>query len=348
MKLHPLAGHGPARHQLADAMDRKRLPQMLLITGPAGVGKQRLGLWIAQRLLCERPGDDPCGECIPCRQVLGLAHPDVHWVMPVLRPKASDLAKQVEEIGELQGEKLAERREQPLYGPPDGMAGHFVSTARLLSKRAQLRPSSGPLQVFLIGHADRLVPQEASPDAANALLKLMEEPPPDTYVILTTDRLEGILPTIRSRAVRLRLGRLPDELVRGFLKQTHPEASQARIEEMVRQAGGAIGQVVGDQDRKAESAAGRWLDALEHGEAALLEEALRQAPWSARGDFTSMLDDIARRLGDRMRHSAGSGGSLEREFAALDRLAEAREAAQQNVNPQLLLAVLGAEMSEER
>lgn len=347
MKLHPLAGHGSARQQLARAMELERLPQMLLITGPAGVGKQRVGLWIAQRLLCEQPADDPCGQCMPCRQVLGLAHPDLHWFMPVLRPKASEPAKQVEEIAELLGEKLAERREDPLYGPPDGMAGHFVSTARLLSKRAQLRPSSGPVQVFLIGHADRLVPQEASPEAANALLKLMEEPPPGTYVVLTTDRLEEILPTIRSRAVRLRLGRLPDDEVRGFLEQSFPEASPARIQEMVRQAGGAIGQVVGNQDRKAESAAGRWLDALEHGEAALLEEALRQAPWSARGEFTSMLDDIALRLGDRMKERAGSGGHLRREFIALDRLAEAREAAQQNVNPQLLLAVLGTQMSEE-
>ena len=75
------------------------MPQAILITGPQGVGKQRLGLWMAQRLFCSTrrsagaPMDaevEPCGECRECRLVLGLAHPDLHWMVPIPRPKAAE------------------------------------------------------------------------------------------------------------------------------------------------------------------------------------------------------------------------------------------------------------------
>lgn len=348
MKMHPLTGHETAREQLAQAIRKDRLPQLLLVTGPEGVGKQRLGLWLAQRLLCEDPaGVEPCGKCAACIQVTGLAHPDVHWFVPVPRPKASEAGKQMEEVAELLAEKMAERREEPLYGPPEGLAGHFVSTARLLLQRAQMRPSSGKAQVFLVGHADRLIPQEASPEAANALLKLLEEPPPGTYLVLTTDRIEAVLPTIRSRAVRLRLSRLPDQVVRGFLEE-RLEKKGRELDALVHQAAGAIGQAVAEPDRKAASTADAWLNAVKQGGEAVLEQALRQPPWSARGDFTALLDELTRQVMERARTAAAAGQPADRHLADLERIAEAREAAQQNVNPQLLLAVLGAGMSEER
>src|SRR5262245_47888673 len=173
MPLLPLIGHEGSRSQLAAAIRRATLPQLLLLTGPAGTGKQRLGLWIAQRLFCEGPPGEPCGVCRPCRLVLGLNHPDLHWMIPVPRPKAGEPDKQIEELEDLRGEALADRRQRPLYGPPEGLAGHFVATARLLIRQAALRPVEGRIRVFLVGYAERLVPQESSPEAANALLKLL-------------------------------------------------------------------------------------------------------------------------------------------------------------------------------
>ena len=81
----------------------------MVLTGPVGVGKQRLALWIAQLLFCERPADEPCGSCIGCRQTLELRHPDLHWLIPIPRPKAADPEKQVEEAAEAIGELLEER-----------------------------------------------------------------------------------------------------------------------------------------------------------------------------------------------------------------------------------------------
>ena len=94
------------------------------------MGKQRLALWAAQLLFCEGRRPSPAGRAGVAGWIEGLAHPDLHWVMPVPRPRAAEPDKQVEEIAEAQAELLEERRKQPLYGAPDGLAGHFVATAR--------------------------------------------------------------------------------------------------------------------------------------------------------------------------------------------------------------------------
>jgi len=118
--------------------------------------------------------------------VLGLAHADLHWFVPIPRPKAADPAKQVEEAAEALAAAMEERRAKPLYPKPDGMAGHPISVVRLLQQRAGLTSVEGGRRVFIIGEADRLVPQESSQEAANALLKLLEEPPPGALFVLTT------------------------------------------------------------------------------------------------------------------------------------------------------------------
>ena len=186
MTVYPLLGHEAQRILVERAFRSGRLPQVLLLTGPPGVGKQRFGLWVGQLLLCDGPSPQgPCETCQSCRQVAVLAHPDLHWLMPVARPKAGEADKQVEELAQAVEETLAARRAEPSYNPPGGMTGHFVATARLLQRRAALTPAQGKRKVFLLAEADRLVPQEASQEAANALLELLEEPPADTQFLLT-------------------------------------------------------------------------------------------------------------------------------------------------------------------
>src|SRR3989441_9881426 len=84
MPLPPLIGHERVKTKLAGAHASGKLPQALLLAGPRGVGKQRLALWLAQLIHCEVPGggQEPCGQCHPCRLVLSLQHPDVHWFVP--------------------------------------------------------------------------------------------------------------------------------------------------------------------------------------------------------------------------------------------------------------------------
>lgn len=360
--MHPMYGHYEARRRLAQALARDQLPQVVLISGPAGIGKQRLGLWLAQLLFCERPALEPCRNCRSCRLVEGLSHPDLHWIIPILRPKASDPDKQVDEATESIASAVAERRAEPLYAPPDGMASHGVASARVVLRRAVMTPVEGRRKVFIVGEADRLVPQDSSPEAANALLKLLEEPPADTVVILTTVDMNRLLPTVRSRAAPLRLTRLPDEEVRRFLEEVLGDSVPAKERESkIRRAQGSIGEAFQDEEEAATKARNLGQAFLEAalGRNALkqFERALAQNPWSARGDFTAMLDAVADTLNDAAREALGHepvgvvprvlrGRSAEALNRASTEVRATRESAQGNVNPQLLIASLGALLAE--
>jgi DNA polymerase III subunit delta' len=360
MSLPPLIGHQEARARLVDAVRTERLPQVIVISGPAGVGKQRLALWLAQLVLCERREPEPCGRCRACRLVEGLAHADLHWFVPIPRPKAADPDKAVDEAAEAIGEAIDERRSKPLYVAPDGMASHSMASVRLLHRRASLTSVEGGRRVFIIGEAERLVAQESSQEAANALLKLLEEPPPGSLFVLTAVDPRRLLPTIRSRAVPVRLNRLSDEQVRGFLAEhVAPALSPEALEERVALAAGSIGTALAADDDagKAYRSAGQLLDAVLAGSAAGYERALRQAPYSARGEFTAMLDALADTLGEAARGALGQPTRRPLPQAlgqsdpaallrAMERVAEAREAAYGNVNPQILLAVLGEDLAE--
>jgi DNA polymerase III subunit delta' len=361
MPLHPLVGQHETRRRLAQGLKNNRLPQVLVLAGPWGVGKQRLALWLAQLALCDAAGEEPCGTCRSCRMVSGLAHPDLHWLVPIPRPKASETDKQVEEAAQAIAGTLEERRAQPLYGPTDGMASHGIASVRLLLRRAALTSVEGGRRVFIIGEADRLVSQESSPEAANALLKMLEEPPAGSLFILTTVDAERLLPTIRSRAVLLRVGGVSDADLRGFLA-THlrPAPSAAELDQRVAAAEGSIGRAlsVGDESGKARHAAERLLEAVLAGPGPSFEQALKQPPWSARGDFTAMLDALAETLSEATREALGQNarrpvpqalkryGHPDRLLKAMEHVAEARDAAWGNVNPQILLAALTEELAE--
>ncbi len=347
MSLASLSGHSAVRSQLADAVASARLPQVLLVTGPRGVGKQRLALWLGQLLLCERPGTEPCGSCAPCKQVLGLVHPDLHWFVPVPTPKG-DADKQIEEAATMIEAVMAERRLSPLWASPDGMSSHTIASARLVQRNASLTSVAGGWRVFIIGGADRLVPQESSPAAANALLKLLEEPPQRSLFVLTATEPGLVLPTIRSRSMPIRLGRVSDQEVRGFLATVKPELA---TDETVATANGSIGAAVGggELQAKAQAAASEFLSAVAAGPSQAAERVMRQNPWAARGEFTALLDALADRLARQAKRAITGGarvtpGSPSGALAGVERVLVARERAQGNVNPQLLLAVLADEL----
>jgi DNA polymerase-3 subunit delta' len=361
MALPPLIGHRELRARLAAAVRGGKLPQVLLLTGGLGVGKQRLALWLAQSILCQTAGDEPCGSCRACKLASNLSHPDLHWFVPVPRSKASDPDKQVEEVGQALAQVMEERRARPLYGEVDGMASHGIATVRLLQRRAALTSVEGGPRIFIIGDADRLVAQEASPEAANALLKLLEEPPDRSFFLLTTVEPRRLLPTIRSRTVTLRLGRLTDDEVREFLAdQLQPRPAGQELEDRVAFAEGSIGRALGAREEagRARQAATQLLESVLASPAAAYERALRQAPWSARGEFTAMLDALAELLGDAARSASGQEPRREMPPAlarlrspaalvqALEKVADAREAAWGNVNPQLLVADLSNQLAE--
>ena len=213
-------GHDDLRASLRRALSRGTLPATVLVHGMPGCGKQTLALWMARTRLCT--GDAaPCGRCNSCRLALRLEHPDIHWYFPLPRPRrASSPAKLAEALEEARHEKLAEFRRRPLRAQGDTeVKGIYLAAVQTLRGHAHKRPAMGAEQFFIIGDAEYLVPQEASPEAANALLKLLEEPPKGSRFILTSSRSGSLLDTIRSRALPVHLPPLPVSEVAVFLEE---------------------------------------------------------------------------------------------------------------------------------
>jgi DNA polymerase III subunit delta' len=344
MPLRPLYGHDAVRARLAKAQESGRLPQVLLLEGPRGIGKQRLALWLAQSLLCEEVTGAPCGRCATCRLAENLSHPDLHWIVP-LEPskKSSDPDRQVEAVEAALGEEMAARRERPLYAPPGGMSVHSVAAVRLVLRRASLTPAVARRKVFVIGDAERLIPQRANPEAANALLKLLEEPPADTVIVLTAADPDALLPTMLSRVVRLHLSPLPTSVVTLFVQNELPDVKDRQT--AVTAAQGSIGRLLaiqGHPSTSAGSSADAFLDTLRGTAADRYAAALRQGPFQARGGFTDMLDGLLERLRQQAAQGTGDGRRI---AEAIGLVLQAREQAQGNVNPQLLSAILADDLA---
>jgi len=348
MSLIPLFGHEALRRRLLDRVKSRTLPQSLLFHGPPGVGKQRLALWLGQALLC-RMAPSPCGLCQDCRYALDLVHPDLIWAFPRPRPKESEI-----DLDDVKNDLAAAARDRALagglYAVPSGSDGIFVSTIRFLVRQAWLTPALASRKVFVIGDGDRTVLQEGSEYAANALLKLLEEPPDDTCIVVTTSALGALLPTIRSRLVSVRVPLLAPDALRAFVSDARVAARldalalPASVDQRVSLAAGAPGSLLSSDVRAdALQDAQRLLDAALTGTRAdLLRLAFVQGQSGARGGFSSVLDALTVALHARMR--AGAERADERQAAAasraVDLVEEAKLLADGNVNPQLVTAKL--------
>jgi DNA polymerase-3 subunit delta' len=282
------------------------------------VGKQRIALWLGQLLLCEAPGaTGPCGACRACRQCLHLEHADLHWFFPLPRPKVSGGPEKLgDALEDARAMELAARREDSLYSPVhEQSVGIFLAHVQVLRRLAQSRPAAGARKVFIVGDAEALVPQEASQEAANALLKLLEEPPADTTIVLTAAEPESLLPTIRSRVLPVRVPPQPADSVAGFLREVRPVGA-AEAATAARLSGGSIGRALaflpdgkaaGPLEEARQSAREMLTAALSGRPGDRLAAALGQAPAGARaGAFVGTLDFLAGWIRDLAAVDAGA------------------------------------------
>src|SRR2546426_271005 len=193
----------------------------------------------------------------------------------------------------------------------------------------------GQRKVFIVGDAERLIPQIGTEVAANALLKALEEPPADSVIIITAADPNALLPTILSRVVLVRVARIDDSAVTAFAQQTLEIESKEELHQRVTAAAGCIGKLFAADAPRFGGAqlAARFTEAP-------LVFALGQVPYQARGGFTDMLDVLA----DRLRDEAKRGGDTDKLVEAIALVMDARDVAQGNVNPQLLAAVLAEDL----
>lgn len=151
---------------------------------------------------------------------LALEHPDIHWYFPLPRPKGASGDKLADKLEEARHRELAEIRADAMRRSfNDEIRALYLGSVANIRARAAKRPSMADGPIFIVGQAELLVPQEASQEAANALLKLLEEPPGDARFVLTSSEPGMLLSTIRSRTVPLHVPPLPVETVRTFLQE---------------------------------------------------------------------------------------------------------------------------------
>jgi DNA polymerase-3 subunit delta' len=333
---------------------RRTLPSSLLFQGPRGVGKQQLALWLGRLLLCENSGepDAPCEKCRACKMTAQVQHPDLQWFFP--RDRLKKNPDDIEAIREDMAEAVRERLDNNgIYEPSAGDEGIFVATIRALVQTAAMSPAIARRKVMIVGDAEQMVVQEGSDQAANAFLKLLEEPPADTTILLTSSEPGALLPTMRSRVVSIRVAPVSDDDVRRFLADP---AVEKRLdlggdpsEDVVRLAGGAPGRLVSrDAWRSALAQAEKILEAasgVDRG--AKMRVALSQGASGARGKFSDTLDALTVLLHDRARSASRKGDAWAALGAskAIQAVEDAKDQAYHNVNPQLLTATLVRQMS---
>lgn len=173
------------------ARDRERLPHALLLAGSKGLGKNALAAWLAQSLLCAQPAVDgqACGRCQSCRLFAAGSHPDLHVLQPEAIYKSSDALIAQYALRYPPADKSKDSKDSNVIR---------VDQIRSLIGSAQTRPQIAACKAIILSPADTL-----NVNAANSLLKLLEEPPSDSYLILVADRSAHLPATIRSRCTRV-------------------------------------------------------------------------------------------------------------------------------------------------
>ncbi|MEZ3487749.1 MAG: DNA polymerase III subunit delta' [Lachnospiraceae bacterium] len=175
-----VVGHNDIINYIRNAVSMDQVTHAYILNGERGAGKKLLAKLFATTLLCEEGGPDPCNTCHSCRQAESGNHPDIIWVT---HEKPNSIS--VDDI-----------REQ---------VNHTI----------MIKPYQGPYKVYVIDHADIMTPQ-----AQNALLKTIEEPPQYAVIMLLTENAEMLLPTITSRCVMLKLRYIRDVLIKKYLMET--------------------------------------------------------------------------------------------------------------------------------
>lgn len=284
----------------------------------------------AQALLCAAGGDDACGVCGPCRKVVGGTHPDLR----IIAPGRTDTG--------------AERR------------AVAIDQVRELKRDAAYPPYEGKWKIFIIEDTEQM-----RAEAANSLLKVLEEPPASTVMILLSESTEGLLPTLVSRAQLVRFTLVPAaEIVEALTARRVPVTHAPYLAAM---AGGRVGAALeaataGEEVLARRNEVLRTLRAVEGGDVIAgldaAEAVAKQkdeierwldvallwfrdlAIWQAAGD-PGLLTNL-----DRQADVAAGAGlvSAERLARTIDAIEQAKAALRRNINPRLILETLFIQM----
>ncbi|MCK4806803.1 MAG: DNA polymerase III subunit [Candidatus Aegiribacteria sp.] len=196
-------GQDRADELLSGSFSKGRLSHAYLFAGPSGVGRLTAALELAATWMCEEEKNGYCGECRNCLRVFRFQHPDVRLTIPEMG------STKPEEIADI----LQSRTDDGITPVRlDGNTRISISQIRELRERLSMKAYEDKGHIEIIPDADRM-----GVEAANALLKTLEEPPDDTVIVLISSRWSALLPTVRSRSHLVRFRRIPDDTIRDIL-----------------------------------------------------------------------------------------------------------------------------------
>ena len=174
-----VVGHKDILKYISSAVENNRVSHAYILNGERGSGKKMLANLFAMTLLCETGDNEPCGKCHSCKQAESGNHPDIIRVT---------------------------------HEKPNSISVDDIRTQ--VNNTVDIKPYQGPYKVYIIPQADMMTPQ-----AQNAILKTIEEPPSYAVYLLLTENAETLLPTINSRCVMLKLRNIKDTLIKKYLME---------------------------------------------------------------------------------------------------------------------------------
>jgi DNA polymerase-3 subunit delta' len=224
-----IIGQQAVKDRLIRTVTEQRIPHAQLFRGAAGVGKLALALAYAQYICCEQRTDsDSCGRCPSCVKYSKLAHPDLHFVFPVIKPANKSSVVCDDFVGQFREMVL---ESSGYFGVDEWLARIsddakqgviYANESQEIIRKLSLKTYESEYKIMVIW-----LPERMNIQCANKLLKILEEPPEKTVFLLVTNRPDEIITTILSRTQHVNIPRLETgEIVTALLTRPEMEISQ--------------------------------------------------------------------------------------------------------------------------
>jgi DNA polymerase-3 subunit delta' len=221
MLFSEIVGQAILKEQLVQTVHENRISHARLFLGPEGAGSLPLAIAYAQYVNCTGRGDrEPCGKCPSCVKFKKLAHPDLHFVFPVIKPGGGKAAVSDMFIKEWRETVTANpyityNRWLEVMGGDNKQGGIFVDESKEILNKLSFKTYEAEFKVMIIWLAEKMNRQ-----TANKLLKILEEPPEKTLFLLIAESADQILPTILSRTQITRVPKIDTQSLANHLAAT--------------------------------------------------------------------------------------------------------------------------------